>query len=391
VHILDPFHIVQGIVTAGYNPLDEMGKVAEEDEDRAVSYAGKLAEALVTKLSEQEKYWDAASETFLRGLILLVYLTEPPQRRNLVRVRDLLVEGDAEAFAAMMESAPTKKGTAFELLLERMYACAKRGEVGAAIAKAARSMEKMGEKQMGSVLTNAMEHTAFLDTPEMRKVCRGSSFLISDLKSKAMTVYLCLPLTAVTGKEGRWLRMFVLLFIDMMQRSAFTPITPVLLAIDEFPSLGGIETVAPYMRSFGVRFWAVAQDFEQLKKVYPASWQGFLGGAEAIQCMGIAHWQTVELMAQMLSSHVVMEQQEGYGPGSVRNVGVVHPLLDPAQVSRILAKGLNNQIVLRAGRKPMLLKICPYFDYMPWWYYNPSLDPRHIPEAWRRRFWRRRS
>ena len=139
------------------------------------------------------------------------------------------------------------------------------------------------------------------------------------------------------------------------------------------------------MRSYGVRFWAVAQDIEQLQKVYPLSWGGFLGGAEAIQCMGVTHLQTVKLLSEMLSSHVVMEEQEGYGPGKTRKVGVVHPLLDPNQISRLLAKGVNNQIVLRAGRKPMRLKICAYYDYMPWWYYSP--DPRYKEKA-RRRFWR---
>src|ERR1035438_1048067 len=35
----------------------------------------------------------------------------------------------------------------------------------------------------------------------------------------------------------------------------------------------------------------------------------------------------------------------------------------------------------------MLLKVCPYFEYMPWWYYSP--DRNHLPERWNRRVWRR--
>ena len=282
VHILDPFRIVPGILGAAYNPFDEMARISMDDPNRAVSYAGKIAEALVTKLSERDKYWDEAAETFLRGLVLFVYYAEPPFRRTLVRVRDLLVEGDVESYKAGIKEGvfTAKKKTAFNVLLDRMDACADDGEVGAAIAKSARSIEKMGVEQMGSVLTNAQEHTAFLDTPEMRKVCQGSSFLLSDLKAKNMTVYLCLPITAVTGKEGRWLRMMVLLFIDIMQRSLFNPLTPVLLAVDEFPSLGhleGIEMVAPVMRSLGCAFGRWRRISSSSRKSIPRAGRASLG------------------------------------------------------------------------------------------------------------------
>ena len=45
-----------------------------------------------------------------------------------------------------------------------------------------------------------------------------SDFLLEDLKNRTISVYLCLPLNAVSGIEGRWLRMFVMLTVDMMSR-----------------------------------------------------------------------------------------------------------------------------------------------------------------------------
>lgn len=43
------------------------------------------------------------------------------------------------------------------------------------------------------------------------------------------------------------------------------------------------------MRSVGVRLWVIGQDLEQFEKVYPESWGGFIGNAEAVQFMGITH------------------------------------------------------------------------------------------------------
>src|ERR1019366_9288167 len=60
-------------------------------------------------------------------------------------------------------------------------------------------------------------------------------------------------------------------------------------------------------------------------------------------------------------------------------------LLDPDQVSQILYKARKNQIIWRGDRRPMMLKVTPYFEYMPWWYY--SADTRY-PEKWNRQIWR---
>ena len=133
--------------------------------------------------------------------------------------------------------------------------------------------------------------------------------------------------------------MFVLLLIDMMTRVQKAPKPPILLAIDEFPSLGKldqIETVAPGLRSFGVRFWVIGQDIEQFRKVYPDSWMGFLGGAEVVQFLSIKDPDTVKMVVEFLSRHVIYKQE---GEGQFRrNVAEERNLLDPDQVSQILYK-----------------------------------------------------
>jgi type IV secretory pathway TraG/TraD family ATPase VirD4/Holliday junction resolvasome RuvABC ATP-dependent DNA helicase subunit len=383
--VVDPFRIVPGWRSSSYNVFDELARVATYDVDRPVSYAGKIAEALVQSLSDKDRYWDNAAKTFLRGLILQIFVHEPPERRTLLRLRELVMEGDRDAYqAALRSGAISKKDdlTPMDVLLENM-STSRGGPYGAVIAAAAGTLSEMPPNQRGSVLSMVQEHTAFLDAPEIQRISGASDFLLEDLKTRPTSVYLCLPLNAVSGKEGAWLRMFVLLFIDMMMRVAKAPNPPVLLAIDEFPSLGkldGIEIVAPVLRSYGVRFWAVGQDIEQFKATYPKSWGGFIGGAEAVQFMGVTHPPTVAYIVERLGQHVVTRR----APGGQRHAQT-RALLDADQVARLLEPSRHNQIIWRGNRRPMLLKTAPYHWYLPASHFSP--DPS-FRESWRTRFWR---
>jgi type IV secretory pathway TraG/TraD family ATPase VirD4 len=387
VFVLDPFHIVEGFQTASYNVFDEMERVAEYDADRPVSYARKVAQALVPSTSK-DPYWDDAPRTFISGLLLHIF-QGPKEQRNLVRLRELIMEGDVGLYQQLMGVGGDQRGDAFDALLTMMKRTPE-GPYRHVIVGSANSLSKMSPNQRGSVLTMAMEHTSFLDMPEIRKISMKSDFLLEDLKTRKISVYLCLPLNAVSGIEGRWLRMFIMLTVDMFSRVNKAPDPPLLLAIDEFPSLGkldGIEVVAPTMRSQGVRLWVIGQDIEQFEKVYPESWGSFIGGAEAVQFMGITHPPTVAYIAERLGQHVVVEQQQ-MGQGQIRENRTERPLRDPEQIARMVSPDSKNQIIWRGNKRPLLLKLCPYFEYMPWWYYSRD---RRFPEKWNRWIWRRRS
>lgn len=382
VHVLDPFGISGKGTRDCYNPFDDMAIAAAKNPERVVSFAAKMAEALVKPLSTTDSYWDKAAKTLITGLIVYVFAHEPEERRSLVRVRELLTEGDVEGYESAVEAEvfDRKELSAFDFLIEKMRSL-RRGPYGEAIARAAGSVAMMGEGQRGSVLTTAQEHTAWIDNPLMARVVGtgGMSILLDDFKDRSLSVYVCLPVTAVTGSEGRFLRLFVLMLIEIMMADPNrVPEIPVLLAVDEFPNLGhldGIELVAPMMRSYGVRFWAVGQDISQFKEAYPQTWTGFIGGAEAVQFMGINHPPTVDFIVDLLGCHMV-ERRVGGVPRRD-----LHPLMDRDQVMRFLAKERGNQIVWFGSRRHMRLKICPYWAYMMPRYYD--LDPRFKERGWR--------
>lgn len=380
--VLDPFN-VSGRGGGSYNPFDDIERLAARNEPgRVESFAARLAEALVKPMSK-EPYWDEAPRTLLTGLILYVAGHEPPERRNLARVRELIAEGDVEGLKTWGDVAADddERMTAFDALLMRMKR-ARKGLYGESIVRAAASIEMMGEDQFGGVVTSLQEHTKFLDNPLMQKVVRGGQGLaLEDLIGGETSIYVCLPAHAVVGPEGRWLRMFVLLFINIvMGNDAMkAPNPPVLLAIDEFPNLGrldGIELIAPMMRSYGVRFWAVGQDVSGFRNAYPNTWTSFISGAEAVQFMGVTDPPTVDLLVDLLGRHSFDRVEGQYRRREE------YALMDRDQVSRFLAKDGGNQIVWFGSRRPMRLKICPYYEYLAPYYYDP--DPRYPEGRWRR-------
>ena len=359
VFVLDPFNIVPGFATASYNVFDEMERVAEYDADRPVSYARKVAQALVPSTS-RDPYWDDAPRTFISGLLLYIF-QGPEEQRNLVRLRELIMEGDVDAYGVLTKKGGDPRGDAFDALLAMMKSCPE-GPYRHVIVGSANSLSKMSPNQRGSVLTMTMEHTSFLDMPEIRRISMSSDFLLEDLKNSAISVYLCLPLNAVSGIEGRWLRMFVLLTVDMMTRVSKAPNPPILLAIDEFPSLGkldGIETVAPTMRSVGVRLWVIGQDLEQFEKVYPESWGGFIGNAEAVQFMGITHPPTVAWLAERLGQHLIVDYKK-MGQ-EVREIPSERAVREPDQVARMLSPKKKEPDHLARQRAPDAAEDLPVF------------------------------
>jgi type IV secretory pathway TraG/TraD family ATPase VirD4 len=126
----------------------------------------------------------------------------------------------------------------------------------------------------------------------------------------------------------------------------------------------------------------VGQDLGQFEAVYPKSWESFIGNAEAVQFMAITHPGTVDWLVKRLGEHVVLKRRRR--GGQVQEYEE-RPVRDANQLGRILSKEHKTQIIWRGNKRPMLLKITPYFEYMPWWYYAKDMRFR---EKLKRAVWR---
>ena len=369
VVVVDPFDTTKRMLPkdryAGFNPIASMGPLSadEDDEERpgsVVEDAVLITDALVIPGSG-DPHWDESARTIIEGVILEVATAKRfDGRRNLVTVRDLLAEGDT---GTDPESGETLSGLA---VLEGYM----RASREPAVRRAAADFFERPDRERDSVLSTARRHLRALAFPEIAASLSGEGFDLAGLKTSRMTVYLCLPGRHM-GTCGRWLRVFVNLALQAMERTPGYPAagSPVLFILDEFASLGHmrqIEDAAGQIASYGVKLWPILQDLGQLKALYKERWETFMGNAGVLQFFGNNDLTTLEWISKRLGATTLEQQsgstvtQDAKAKGargeswSLRTTAVMEP--DEIALRFGRADPLLRQLVIRAGYAPMILQ-----------------------------------
>jgi len=372
VCILDPFGITPERLKpyrVSFNPLTLLDPAS----DTIIEDAGLISDALVIA-GGKDPHWDDSAQNWIEGLLLHI-ATDPlfEGKRNLVSLRALIrsvfvsAADDDEAYA--LELAMLKNAA-------RLQATEGMADIGDAIEGAARDFYEKPANERASVLSTTRRHTKLLDFRSMARVLTGHDFDLSELKTapKGMTIYLCLPANRM-GRCSRWLRLFVNLLLDAMEREKVKPAYPVLVCLDEFPVLGHmkqLEDAAGQIASFGVKLWVILQDWGQGKALYGERWETFAGNAGILQFFGNNDLLTTEYISKRLGRTVVKVSREGEASPEQRASGLTgrsesfeqYDLLTPDEVSRQFARSdrLKRQLILWAGYNPMILQRVEYFD-----------------------------
>ncbi len=380
VYVLDPFGVadVPEDLRASFNPFHLLDK----DSPLVVDDAALIAEGLILTGGDGEAHWTDTARNLVKGLIL--YMLDSMESPTLFDLRRLLTIGDKEGYEAAAkiradylreyEAAETAHKVAikkdpfidfeppqepeelmpndvrnpFEFVLWRME---KSEAFGGVIAGTAESILGTGSNERGSTLSTARRHTAFLDTlgERFKQTLSGAgrTFSPDELKAdpKGVTVYLCLPAERM-GTHGRWLRLMVGMFLERMQRQLIDPASgvPVLFLLEEFFALGSmpsIEKAAGYAAGFGVKLWAILQDLQQLKSLYPSSWQTFLANAGAVQIFGASDKDTLDYASQALGEieisrvTVSLSKNTSQGENKGSDANRMSPALHPAAMKNL--------------------------------------------------------
>lgn len=289
VHILDPFGEVSTRedsfrdLKASLNPLDMLS--AENPE--SVDDAARIADSLIdSDSSSADPFWNESAQSLIKATILHLVTSDDfkPSDRNLLTVRDLILEGYAELRALLadnMDGGDTP--TAYALLFRAMRKNpAFYGEIAKAGERFAR-MEHNSPRMLESVAQVACTNLDFMASEAMQRLLQTSSFSIADLKRdpRGVSIYLCLP-QRFMGTHFRFLRMMVTLIIAEMERVRQQSRSgqPVLMVLDEFAALRRMRTIehaAAQIAGFGVRLMFVVQTLGQIKEIYQENWQTLLG------------------------------------------------------------------------------------------------------------------
>jgi type IV secretion system protein VirD4 len=347
-YALDPFG-VSGHKTSSFNPLT----MIDAEADTAVDDAALVAEALVIHEEGPGAHFSSAARNFLRGLILYVCSEEPPEQRNLVRMRELL----------------TLDGEGIKLLLGAMQTI---DGCGGVIRRAANSMIAKSENERSGVLSMAVEQTEFLDSPPLARCLAASDFDLADLKHKPTTVYLCLPAGRM-ATHSRWLRIIINLAMQAMECEKTKPAHPVLFVMDEFAvleHLSSVEKAAGQIAGFGVKLWPILQDLSQLKSIYKDRWETFMGNAGLLQFFGNNDLTTLEYLSKRLGKSTIMQVSQGEisveqsAGGFTGQSTQLHntELMTPDEIARFFSRQSSAQILIWPGADPIAIDRVRYYD-----------------------------
>lgn len=350
VYALDPFE-TSGLPVASFNPLSIIDVASET----CVDDAALIADAIIIQEKGNGQHFTASARNWVRGLILYIAAHEPPEQRHLLRLRELM----------------TLTGAGLADLLDKMIGS---DAAYGVIARAGGAMDQKEAREFSGVLSTAIEQTDFLDSPAMRKVLERSDFALADLKRRKISVFLCLPAGRM-ATHNRWLRIFINLVIESMERDGKPPEDhPVLVIMDEFPVLGHLESVekaAGLIAGFGVRLWPIIQDLSQLKHHYRESWETFMGNAGLLQVFGNSDLTTLKYVSERLGQSTVIniskgelsQQQAASGfTGESLSQSTV-PLMTSEEVGRFFSRQSKAQLLLWSGSNPIAADRVEYFNH----------------------------
>jgi len=352
VCILDPFHEVKSddlqSLRMTYNPLDALRGIHPDD---VVDEASSLADSIITSEGGKIDHWTLSAKNLIRGFILFA-LHKNPETASLNDVREYLnlpyeTEGDDEPdtmedhFQEMRDSPDAFDGV---------------------LAGIGGSMMGKPDNERGSIISTAIEQTAFLDSKRLKDhIAMTGLPSMRVLKEKPATIYLVLPASRM-GTHFRWLRALLTQAMTALEQEKNDTGFPVLFILEEFPTLGFmrlIEASAGLMAGYGVKLWTVLQDLSQLKAHYPKSWETFLGNAGIIEAFGNTDMTTLEYlskrMGQSLSYQIQKNEtainQQQQGQTGVRETIVNVPLMAPYEISQTFARDKQNKLIL-SDQKP---------------------------------------
>lgn len=308
---------------AGFNPLN----LIDADDDEAIDLAAAIGDAIIIGSGDgKDVHWTESARQVFEGVLLHVAVTETGERRSLVRVRQLLTQGDRQ-FAKVLNAERVEAGepadvSSFDALWTSMSESEAVNEaVRDVIVGAAVSVTDMGENERGSVLSTARRNTKFIESPWMRRCLQGDGGRKLDLNAlKAapggVSFYFCLPARFIPTHARALRLMLNLIFYRMEAQGLDQPACgfPVLFVLDEFAALGkmeAIEKAAGLMAGYGVKLWCHLQDLGQLKRHYKESWETFMGNAGVLQFFANADMTTLEWLSKRMGQVEMIRETTG--------------------------------------------------------------------------------
>lgn len=372
VFVVDPFGVadVDDEYRAGFNPLADL----DPKEDTFIDECDAIADALVvTEPGKENDHFASAARLILRGYIAWVAAHPDIQDKSLNEVRRLLFlpsmppEDDASIDIPDVNDQLSYEQLLALMLMDPSFAHGIPHE-------AAASLASLGDRELGSVLSTIRNNIGFISSPPMARTLAGGTRApdLKAWKNGSSSVYLCLPAGRL-HRHFRFFRLFINRLMNALESNRDVPEVPAIMILDEMHVLGhmkSLETAAGLVAGFGVRIWSIWQDLAQLKHLYQARWETFLGNASIFQIFGLNDLTTLKYVSDRLGTSSVMQinnseisqsQAAGGFTGQSRTIQAA-PLLSADEVAYFFSRQSNNQLIIYPGADPIMIRRLPFFD-----------------------------
>ncbi|MBI1256556.1 MAG: TraM recognition domain-containing protein [Chloroflexi bacterium] len=360
VRLLDPCGLYAGVAPSeSINPLD----IIRPDNPNLVGDVDKLVDALVIVSGhEREPVWAMSAKKVLRAIILHI-ATFPSAARSqaaptLMDVQRVVSEDLDEAFLLEMAENPIAEDLVVRAALEI-------------------SALKKAEGTWRGVKFQIDASLAFLDNPGVRKTLAVTSFDVTELRRRRLSLYVVLP-----NKEkealARWLRLTYATVMESIDGVAGRDLHVV---VDEFAALGKFDRVLSdlaTMRSAGLRYHIAVQDLNQLQELYGHGWQTIVGNCSVRQFLGVNDNFTADYVSRALGQTTVhdgddFQQEYPDSPPQRRPRFVGRELMTPAEVVHMDRDWMI--VFADRCRRPLRLPKTPYYQAIPWRERAADLSP----------------
>lgn len=384
IFVLDPYN-ASSFLSSCWNPLDEITKaVARHGRQAAVRWALILADALIRDDNPNQPIFAQGARRFLAGLILYVWLFEPPERRNLIRIFELASRGMPEQVRDREKETPMGMLFLFMSRAPKMLDDGCDGQIMAVIANAPEALKSGSNRGGGNpFLSSLLTALAWVTIPEIAATLTRSSFCCADLKLTNTCVFLVAPVIDIRGIANGWVRALSMLTIYAFENINLRLSIPCLFFLDEAPHLQieYLETAAPVARKAGIRLVMIAQDISVLRQGYPKSWKVFLSNALVVLFFATDDIETLEYLHKLCGEKTVRVRTAGshliwrlfgLSKEKAQYQTVKQDLVSVNQLREFLSYARSQCIAVIGGEPPMRLTWEGYLTALSVWQYSPS-------------------
>jgi type IV secretion system protein VirD4 len=238
------------------------------------------------------------------------------------------------------------------------------------------------DNTLGSVLATFNAPLLIFTDRIVDAATAANDFDLRDLRRRAMTVYVKMPLDK-PGEARVLLGLFWTLLVSVNTRELpendATLKHQVLLVLDEFPALGPGPVLSKgvgYMAGYNLRFLTIAQAISQLKDIYGENGARTLATNHALQIIYAPKEQRdaneYSEMLGYLTEHSVSRGRSsggGRGSSSVNRSESRRALMLPQELKEL---GQDKEIVLYEATKPILAEKIFYYK-------DPAFAARLLP------------